>query len=56
MPCLALFAAVPDTIAPMGATVFFVARSYNAQGLESVNSNEVQWTRPMPTPTAHAKP
>jgi hypothetical protein len=40
-----------------GVTYFFVARSYNAAGLESANSNEVSWARPaLPTPTPAPSP
>jgi hypothetical protein len=53
---LALFASVPDDSVPFGGTLFFVARSYNAAGQESANSNEVSWTRAMPTPTPVPSP
>jgi len=53
---MALTATVPDDSFPFGVTIFFVARSYNAQGVESVDSNEVQWTKPMPTPTPTPSP
>jgi len=53
---MSLTATVPDDHFPFGVTIYFVARSYNAQGVESVNSNEVQWTRAMPTPTPTPAP
>lgn len=53
---MALTATISDDSFPFGATIFFVARSYNAQDVESVNSNEVQWTRAMPTPTPSPSP
>lgn len=53
---LALTATVPDESFPVGITIFFVARSYNATGIESVNSNEVSWVRAAPTPTPTPTP
>ena len=48
---------VSDDQFAYGATYFFVARSYNVAGLESIDSNEVQWTRPaLPTPTPTPAP
>ena len=49
--------ALDDSLFTLGIIYFFVARSYNADGLESVNSNEVQWTRPLtPAPTPNPTP
>lgn len=42
---------------PDGTTIYFVARSYNAQGIESEPSNEVAYTKqPPPTPTPTPQP
>ena len=46
---------VSDDLFLPGVTYFFVARSYNSTGIESSNSNEVEWTRP-PEPTPAPTP
>jgi hypothetical protein len=53
---MSLTTTVSDDTFPFGVTIYFVARSYNAQGVESVSSNEVPWSRPMPTPTPTPTP
>lgn len=46
-----------DDIFLPGVTYYFVARSYNTAGIESSNSNEVEWMRPpAPTPTPFPTP
>ena len=44
-----------DDIFLPGVTYYFVARSYNAAGIESSDSNEVEWTRP-PHRRPHLRP
>lgn len=41
---------------PLGSTVYFVAYAYNASNLESLPSNEVAYTAPLPTPTPTPTP
>jgi hypothetical protein len=53
---LAFSATIPDSEFSFNVTYYFVAVSYNADGLESVFSNEVAWQRPMPTPTPTPTP
>lgn len=54
---LAQSGTIPDTEFSFGITYYFVAVSYNAEGIESVFSNEVAWVRPAaPTPTPTPSP